>query len=386
MALGLSGSNGGITNHQRRITLAELERVACERFLLPPLEVSYFANNICNLHCRHCYVGYEREQGGLGEVEWADVFEQCLALGALTFGNVGKEATLCWDKSISLMRWLADRRCMVSRLRFGLVTNAILLDERKIADLAALAPDYLDISLDGAEEVHDSIRGKGSYRQTTQNIAALPPELKEKVFVSFTANGQNADSLPALMQEVARLGVRNILVSPYVSRENRPLGEHDALLAPDHRLVRLCLDLAEGRLVGFSDLENFNIYVKNDYSTRLSLQDSLAQTGVIDFENLWEDDYGVIFTPYRFGTNLVHFSYLPFETSYRKAIRFSHDGFIGNCYDMFFRDYPERTVGNVRNMRLAELYQKLENEFFAASLVQRDPSISHPMLSNATFR
>lgn len=376
MAIGFSGSNGGITNRQHRITLDDIEQAAHGRFLSPPLEVSYFANNVCNLRCQHCYVGYEREDGGLDEAEWADVFEQCLALGALTFGNVGKEPTLCWDKSVSLMRWLAERRRSVTRLRFGLVTNAIRLDERKAADLVGLAPDYFDISLDGVGETHDAIRGKGSYRQTTRNIAALPPELREKVFISFTANEWNADSLPALVREVARLGVKNMLVSPYVSRENRKPNDDDALLATDHRLVRLCSDLAEGRLVDFSGLDNFNIYVKNDYTTRFSLMNTLAQTGVIDFDNLWEDDYGVIFTPYRFGTNQVYFSYLPFETTFRKAIRFSHDGFIGNCYDMFFRDYTQRTVGNIREVKLADLYQEFESSFLADKVIQTKYSIS----------
>lgn len=386
MALGLSGSNGGITHRQHRITLGDIERAARERFLSPPLEISYFANNVCNLRCRHCYVGYEREDGDLGVAEWADVFEQCLALGALTFGNVGKEPTLCWDKSMSLLRWLAKRRRSVSRVRFGLVTNAIRLDERKAADLAALAPDYLDISLDGVGETHDAIRGKGSYRRTTRNIAALPPELREKVFISFTANEWNADTLQALVLEVARLGVRHMLVSPYVSRENRNQDDADALLATDHRLVRLCVDLAEGRLVDFSGLENFNIYVKNDYTTRFSLMDTLVQSGVIDFENLWEDDYGVIFTPYRFGTNQLYFSYLPFDTTFRKAIRFSHDGFIGNCYDMFFRDYTQRTVGNVREVRLAELYQGLEKSFLAAGAARTACRIVPGPWSEEAFR
>ena len=386
MALGFSGSNGGITHRQHRISLGEIERAARERFLSPPIEVSYFANNVCNLRCRHCYVGYEREGGGLDEAEWADVFEQCLALGALTFGNVGKEPTLCWDKSVSLLRWLAERRRSVSRLRFGLVPNAIQLDERKAADLAALSPDYLDISLDGVGETHDAIRGKGSYRRTTRNIAALPPELRDKVCISFTANEWNADSLPALVREAARLGVRNLLVSPYVSRENRSQDNDDALLATDHRLVRMGIELAEGRLVDFSGLENFYIYVKNDYTTRLSLMETLFAAGVIDFENLWEDDYGVIFTPYRFATNQVYFSYLPFDTTFRKAIRFSHDGFIGNCYDMFFHDYTRRTVGNVREVRLAELYQRLEHDFLAANAVRRDSPIVPTSWSNAAFQ
>lgn len=386
MAVGFSGSNGGITDRQRQVNRGDIERAARERFLWSPLEVSYFANNACNLKCSHCYVGYKRTKGGLDEQEWADVFEQCIDLGALTFGNVGKEPTLCWDKSIALLRGLSERRNSIPRLRFGLVTNATRLDEQKADDLAALAPDYLDISLDGVGETHDAIRGKGTYLQTTQNIAALPPELREKVFISFTVNQWNIETIPALVQEALRLGVRNMLISPYVLRQNRGSSASDALLTSEHSLVRMCIDLVEERLVDFSGLDNFNIYVKNDYTTTQSVMNALVAAGVIDLSNLWEDDYGVIYTPYSFGTNRIYFNYLPFDTTFRKAIRFSHDGFIGNCYDMFFRDYTQRTVGNVRDVRLAELYRKLESNFLATKPDEIASRLAPPAWSAQAFR
>jgi MoaA/NifB/PqqE/SkfB family radical SAM enzyme len=386
MAVGFSGSNGGITSRQHQVSRGDIELAARRQFLWPPLEVSYFANNVCNLKCQHCYVAYERVDGSLDEQQWADVFEQCLSLGALTFGNVGKEPTLCWSKTTALLRWLAERRRSVRRLRFGLVTNATRLDERKAADLAALAPDYLDISLDGVGETHDAIRGKGTYLQTTRNIAALPPALREKVFVSFTVNQWNTQSVPELVQEAFRLGVRNMLISPYVSTHTDNQGSTDSLLASDHELVRMCIELVEGRLVDFQGLDGFKLYVKNDYTTTLSLMNALVAAGILDFDNLWEDDYGVIFTPYGFGTNRVYFNYLPFDTTFRKAIRFSHDGFIGNCYDMFFRDYTQRTVGNVCEVRLSELYQRLENSFLAANAVQTASRIVPAPWSEAAFR
>lgn len=363
MAVGLSGSNGGITGRRRRIGREEIERAARERFLWTPLEISYFANNVCNLRCRHCYVGYERTDGGLDVPEWIDLFEQCIALGGLTFGNVGKEPTLCWDKTLALLRWLAERRRSLPALRLGLVTNAIRLDERKAAELLEVAPDYIDISLDGVGPSHDAIRGAGTYRQTTTNIAALPPALRKKVFISFTANLWNIETIPALVREADRLGVKNLLISPYVTRQVGNPTDAEALLASDHRLVRMCIDLVEARLVDFRGLDHFSIYVKNDYTTTLPLMNALVAAGILDFNNLWEDDYGVLFTPYAIGTNRVYFNYLPFDTTFRKAIRFSHDGYIGNCYDMFFGDYPRRAVGNVRNVRLAELYQRLEASF-----------------------
>ncbi|MEW8342232.1 MAG: radical SAM protein, partial [Candidatus Thiodiazotropha taylori] len=318
--------------------------------------------------CERVYVGYARVSGELSVSQWIDVFEQCLALGALTFGIVGKEPTLKWQKSVEVMQWLAEKRQLETRLRFGLVTNATRLDKKKATDLNHLRPDYIDVSLDGVGAAHDAIRGEGSYQRTMDNVAALPHSLKDQVFISFTANEKNVDSLPELVKEITEIGLRNLLVSPYVQRENRALTTPDTLLSTDDRLIQMCLDLVEGRLIDFAHLDNFNFYVKNDFSTRRSLMLSLADIGVIDFNNLWTDDYGVIFTPYQFGTNQVLFNYLPFDTTFRKAIRFSHDGFIGNCYDMFFPDYTKRVVGNVRDTRLSTLYSNLEREHRASNL------------------
>jgi hypothetical protein len=189
--------------------------------------------------------------------------------------------------------------------------------------------------------------------------------LLAKVFISFTANQWNIREIPILLREVYRLGVRNVLISPYVTTEAAQQTGDDCLLASDHRLVRMSLDLVEGRLVDFTEFSDLSLFVKNDYTTSLPLMNSLVAAGILNFENLWMDDYGVMFTPYEFGTNRIFFNYLPFDTTFRKAIRFSHDGFIGNCYDMFYSEYPARTVGNVREVRLSDVYQDLESHFHA---------------------
>jgi len=56
MAVGFSGSNGGILD-RRKISEPDIVN--------RPLEVSYFVNNRCNLRCNHCYVGYEEKNGEL---------------------------------------------------------------------------------------------------------------------------------------------------------------------------------------------------------------------------------------------------------------------------------------------------------------------------------
>jgi len=85
--------------------------------------------------------------------------------------------------------------------------------------------------------------------------------------------------------------------------------------------------------------------------------EKLAHRGIIDKHNLFIDDYGVIFNKYTFNANDVYFNYLPWDTSYVQAIRISHDGYVSNCFDMFFSDYPERAIGNVREKSIMEILQ-----------------------------
>ena len=165
MALGFSGSNGGIN-----VKSSTLHR---QDFIRGPLEISYFVNNVCNLSCRHCYVGYEEPKNALSVEEWQNIFNQALELGALTFGNVGKEPLLAWNKSVQLLNFLKQKKQENPRIRYGLVTNATSFDDERIKQLIEADPTYLDISIDGTREIHDSVRGFGNYDKSLSAIEKL---------------------------------------------------------------------------------------------------------------------------------------------------------------------------------------------------------------------
>ncbi|MBC8525824.1 MAG: SPASM domain-containing protein [Candidatus Cloacimonetes bacterium] len=82
-----------------------------------------------------------------------------------------------------------------------------------------------------------------------------------------------------------------------------------------------------------------------------------VNVGIIKKNNLFVDDYGVIFNKYTFNKNDVYFNYLPWDDFLVQAIRISHDGYVSNCFDMFFSEYPERAIGNVRTQSIREILQ-----------------------------
>ena len=174
MALGMSGSNGGIRKQESYFRLS-MQKVKTRKNILNhiPLEVSYFINNSCNLRCKHCYVGYSEATDSLTTQEWTNLFDEVVSLGARTFGNVGKEPLISLKETKQLLEYFKLKKSSHSDLRFGFVTNGILLDNMKINELDKIMPDYIDISLDGNKEVHNFIRGEGAFEALTTNLQNL---------------------------------------------------------------------------------------------------------------------------------------------------------------------------------------------------------------------
>lgn len=343
MALGISGSNGGFGRHNHRVTI---DQIASPAFYLDkPLEISYFVNNVCNLSCSHCYVGYKHKSDNLSRKEWELCFNELIALGSRTFGNVGKEPLVTWELTRDMLQHFAAKRHTVQGLRFGLVTNGTLMDERKREELVEIEPDYIDVSLDGVENIHDSIRGTGAFRKTFENLSSLPEAVKQRVFISFTLNRRNEQSLARLIQQLYGIGIRQFLISPYVCLQN----EGDLFLS-DADLVSVILRLLGEDLANFGELEGARFYVKSDYTTTRGFMNSLVEAGAIEINRLYCDEYGAVFNRHDFSNDVtVYLNYYAQDPSFLNALRISHDGYFSRCLDMFYSDYPLRSVGNIRH-------------------------------------
>ena len=317
-----------------------------------PLDVSYFVNNVCNLKCRHCYVGYEEGKGELSILEWTKVFDRLIDMGALTFGNVGKEPLLASEKTVSLLNYFAQKREEKPKLRFGFVTNGTLLEGKLVGEIAKISPDYIDVSLDGAIKEHDYIRGKGNYARTLNNLRKLPYDLKQNIFISYTLMNHNKYSFENMIKEIKDIGIKKFLVSPYVST---PSSNGDIALS-DERIVDFYEGIIKGQEVDFSKLGSIEILLKSDYDAQKPLIDKLVERKAIDINQLLIDEYGVLFNRYS-GQNdsTVVINYMPFSDTFSKAVRISHDGYVSGCLEMFHKDYPQRTKGNLKKTKIEEI-------------------------------
>ncbi len=149
----------------------------------------------CNLACRHCYLGAPRPVD-LPVADLARLLAEFADLGGLRVTIGGGEPLLhpAWEE--------INRVLAASPLRKVLVSNGLLLDERR---LAGLAVDEVQVSLDGLAAGHELLRGPGSFAPA---LAAARRVKAAGIALSIATmvHAGNREEFPALAELVAGLG------------------------------------------------------------------------------------------------------------------------------------------------------------------------------------
>lgn len=325
-----------------------------------PFEVSFFINNKCNLNCRHCYVGSNFSDNNLGLNEYKRIVDEAVSLGARTFGIVGREPLLTWDENThGLLRKLQKIREGFEgkpKIRFGIVTNATLLDYGKIKSLNSILPDYFDISLDGMEESHDYIRGKGTFKKLDNSLGVIAsnfPKLMKKVVVSFTLMSSNKKDLPEVIYYANKKRVKRFLISPYV----KPIKKEDLGL-PDGKVLGLYSEILDNKLVDFGRLNNLELMLGADPDVHPFLWETVSNS-IVDFRRLQVDDYGNFFNTWeRENGCSITVKHDAYENTYIDAVRISHDGYVSGTKGFLCTDLKSSSLGNVRKKSLKEILQR----------------------------
>lgn len=160
----------------------------------------------CNLRCTHCYQDdYSSFEDRASLLKILDQYETLLKTYRLkghlniTGGEPMTHPDLFW-----LLKEAAKRD-----LSTGVLTNGTLIGLREAKRLRACGVDYVQVSLDGTEKVHDAIRGEGSFRRAVNGIYALRAQ---GIFtsVSFTAQRENIKELPKLARYCRDIGASKL--------------------------------------------------------------------------------------------------------------------------------------------------------------------------------
>lgn len=173
-----------------------------ENFNYTDFTLQWHITHRCNLRCKHCY--QEDYSAFESSEKINDILEQfCNMLKAyncrgrlnitggepLTHPYLFELLRLAWSKGI----------------KTGVLTNGTLIGEWEARRFRACHVDYVQVSLDGMEKVHDEIRGKGSFEKAVNGIYALK---SQGIFtsISFTAQNNNYKELKKLSAFCSYIG------------------------------------------------------------------------------------------------------------------------------------------------------------------------------------
>lgn len=188
----------------------------------------------CNLRCRHCYQG-ERSADEMPLpairnviIEVSDMVKDWSESYGVSFSpsmNVtGGEPFLRND----LLEILGEIK--KQGFKIYLLTNGTLVDKKRARMLADLGVDGVQVSMEGPEDVHDAIRGAGSYSASAAGVEQLV-DAGIAVTLNVTVSNINAGQVNRIITFASHAGVKRVGFSRLV-----PAGRGRALLS--HMLTR----------------------------------------------------------------------------------------------------------------------------------------------------
>jgi radical SAM protein with 4Fe4S-binding SPASM domain len=239
----------------RRIApnLLAAKRLNDEQRLNPrqlPEEVAFKLTNRCDLRCQHCYQwkegGYHRDLSANDLKTDLDIaiIEKVLKATKSIRSNLylwGGEPLVYkqWDALVDLLekdvRWIS------------ICTNGTLI-ERRLEGLLRLSSHLeVSISIDGFEELHNAVRGKGAYQKTLQGLRTLVAkkrsgEFKGEITVNCVITDEMLPLLFEFLQYLQDEGVDTIYISfPWFLSEqactnmDRYYGQHFSQIASSNK-------------------------------------------------------------------------------------------------------------------------------------------------------
>jgi radical SAM protein with 4Fe4S-binding SPASM domain len=179
----------------------------------------------CDQACRHCGSRAIAERPNeLTTEECLDLVRQLADLGVLEVTVIGGEAYLRPD-FLDIVRAIRARGMHCTMVSGGRGIDVELARAMASADIGSVS-----ISIDGAEQVHDRLRGKGSYRDALAALRALR-EAGVRRTVNTQINRLSMPDLPHILEMLAREGAEAWQIMLTVAM-GRAVDEPDVLLQP----------------------------------------------------------------------------------------------------------------------------------------------------------
>ena len=156
--------------------------------------IQWHITHLCNLRCKHCYQEeYNNHMQKENFYIILDKLEEYLKDKELI-----PQINLTGGEPLSHPDFFEFAKEIKKRnIKLGILTNGTLIDEETAIKLRCLNPVFVQVSLDGIEKTHDTIRGAGNFQKALRGIDNLKAQ-NIKVLVSFTAQKYNYSEFKVL--------------------------------------------------------------------------------------------------------------------------------------------------------------------------------------------
>ncbi len=173
----------------------------------------------CNLACKHCYAT-SADVNFAGELDTSEIYtvmDDLKAFGVPVLILSGGEPLLRPDI------FEISQRAKNMGFYVGLSSNGTLITKDNIDAIAEIGYDYVGVSLDGMQQIHDRFRRKqGAFEESLRGIR-LCRDLGVKVGLRFTLTQDNVTDLPDLLKLMDDEDINKFYLSHlnYAGRGNR---------------------------------------------------------------------------------------------------------------------------------------------------------------------
>ena len=171
----------------------------------------------CNFDCIYCYEKNERQNVTMPKdvqdkiVEF--VKQQTKYVESINIGWYGGEPLLAFDvvKDISerVMDICKEKDIMYSSF---IVTNGYKLNKEIAEELKKLNMEFMQITLDGPEDIHNKRRplkgGQGTFRKILENMSELVDILPD-ISLRINVDKENVERVDEILEELDKFGLKN---------------------------------------------------------------------------------------------------------------------------------------------------------------------------------
>ncbi len=208
----------GYSEHETNKIYKELNQAlnAAEYFeedleVSTPLKVQWRLTDLCNLKCKHCYLG-NKNNVELSSSELIKIANKIISANVMEVTLTGGEPLMV-KVLPELIYMFLNKNILVNVFTNGMLTESLIEKFNMMPNRSNLR---FNISIDGLQETHENIRGIGTYQKLINNIKLLVAN-GYIVTTNTTLTALNYTEIPQLILAMKQIGVRTFQISNLIN-------------------------------------------------------------------------------------------------------------------------------------------------------------------------